>query len=155
MRRSLAQRWRAALDGRLGIGQQVFVFYALIVVLVIGSGMVAAVVVGDRLVHRAASEQVASVANTIAAMPAVADALRDDDPTTELQPLARQIEADADMLFVVIADPDGIRHSHPLPDAVGEPMVSSLDQAREHEVVVEEADGRMGRSLHAIAPVLD
>lgn len=153
VRRWLAARWRAARTHGLGLGQQVFIFYALIVVLVIGSGVVAAVIVADRLVNQAAEEQMESVAWTVASMPEVVSALDGSGPTTGLQPLAEQVQDQADVLFVVITDPDGTRLTHPNPDAIGEKFIGTIDEAQAGGVVIETYEGHLDRSLRAVVPV--
>lgn len=152
-RRWIAARWKAARTQGLGLGQQVFIFYAVIVVLVIGSGVVAAVIMADRLVHRAAENQVESVAQTMAAMSPVIAALEGEAPAGTLQPLADEVERQADVLFVVVTDPDGIRLTHPQSEYVGERIIGTIAEAQEGEVVLEVADGHLGRSVRAVVPV--
>lgn len=139
----------------LGLGQQVFILYVFVVVLVIGSGVAASIIIGDRLVHQGATDQVESVAHTVAAMPEVEAALQAPDPSAELSPIARRVEADTGILYVVISDRNGVRYTHPEPEAIGRSMRGSVERAQHGEVVVEEVDGRLGTSLRAIVPVTD
>lgn len=130
-----------------------FIFYALIVVLVIGSGVIAAVVVADRLIERAAEEQVESVASTVATMPEVVAALEGEVPIARLQPLADGVRDRADVLYVVVTDRDGIRYTHPEPEAVGELIIGNIADAQAGGVVIETAEGHLGESLRAVVPI--
>lgn len=139
----------------MGVSQQVFVLYVVIVVLVIGAGVFAAMVVSDRLLHRSAEERVQSVAHTVAAMPAVRSGLRLDDPSVQLQPLAERVRERSDLLAVVVTGPDGIRFTHPDASRIGERVSGSIAPATTGRPLVETVTGPSGRSVRAVVPVFE
>jgi two-component system CitB family sensor kinase len=137
----------------LDLSQQVFILYAAIVVLVIGTGVVVAAIAADRLVRRGAEERVRSVASAVASMPTVADAIGRPDPSAELQPLAEQMRQKADVSFVVIMAPDRTRFSHPNPEMIGGAFIGTIQPALDGDVVIESFEGSLGPSVRAVVPV--
>jgi two-component system CitB family sensor kinase len=137
----------------VGLSRQVFVLHAVIVVLVIGSGVVVGYVVADRLVHRGAEKRVLSVAEAVATMPEVAAALESPDPSAQLQPLAERVRHQSDVSFVVITSPQGIRYSHPDPTKIGKKFIGTFKPAAAGGVVVETFEGTLGPSVRAVVPV--
>jgi two-component system CitB family sensor kinase len=149
-------RWARSLRARgqrLSIGRQVFSLYAVLLVLVVGAGLLLAASVADRLVRRGAEERVLSVAATVASMPQVAEALDDLDPSRDLQPLAERLRRRADVSFVVVMTPEGIRHTHPNPNLIGGRFIGTIDEAREGGAVVETFEGTLGPSVRAVVPI--
>jgi two-component system, CitB family, sensor kinase len=71
----------------------------------------------DQFEHRALS-----VAQTVAAEPAVAELAAAGRRGGQLQVLATQVKAETQSLFVVITDAKGIRLSHPKPWLIGTPI---------------------------------
>ncbi len=65
------------------------------------------------------------MAQSVAAMPAVRDGLASEDPSQELGPMAERLREASGFEYIVVADEEGIRHSHPVEDAIGQP--SSID----------------------------
>jgi two-component system, CitB family, sensor kinase len=138
---------------RLGLGQQIFLLYAVIVVLVVGAGTTVALVVADRLVDHAARDRVKSLAGAVATMPEVATALETSDPTATLQPLAEQLRRNADVSFVVIFSPEGIRYTHPNPENIGKHFIGTYKPALDGKIVVETFEGTLGPSVRAVVPI--
>lgn len=95
-----------------------------------------------------------AVASATAAMPQVAAGLVTGDPNGGLQTLAEQVRVRTGAAYVVIIDRNGVRHSHPQADLIGqrvsEPVIA-LD-GRTHTGV---DNGRLGRSANGKSPVVD
>ena len=130
-----------------------FGLYAVILALVIGAGVLLAVSVADRLVQRGAEERVLSVAEAVASMPEIADALVDERPTDRLQPVAERLRRRADVSFVVVMSTGGIRYTHPNPDRIGGHFVGTFAPALRGGVVEETFEGTLGLSVRAVVPV--
>ncbi|HEY8545408.1 MAG TPA: sensor histidine kinase [Acidimicrobiales bacterium] len=152
----LGSRWARSLQARgqgWSIGRQVFVLYAVVLALVVGAGVLLAVSAADRLVREGAEERVLAVAKTVASMPATADGLVSDDPAAVLQPIAERVREQADVSFVVVMSPDGVRYTHPNPERIGGPFVGTIEPAQRGENVVETFEGTLGQSVRAVVPV--
>jgi len=99
------------------------------------------------------------VAKTIAAMPAVANAVKRSD-TNYLQPLSLTLAQQTHARFVVIGDAAGLRLAHPNTAKLGASMMDddndeispTLSQGR---AVISKAEGSLGWSMRARAPIFD
>ena len=59
--------------------------------------------------------------------------------------------------YIIVVDKDGIRHSHPNPEMIGETFVGGDEHrvAEEGEAYLSEATGTLGMALRAFAPIYD
>jgi two-component system CitB family sensor kinase len=93
-----------------------------------------------------------TVANAVAALPEIRQALPAGDPHHAIQPLAEQIRHRTGAAYVVVMDRTGLRYSHTRPAEIGqrveEPVVA-LD-GRGHTGI---DPGSLGRSANGRAPV--
>ena len=134
-----------------------------IVVLVAALISGAIVSVLARVAGQQSGERVLGIAQTVALMPAVRAAFSSPDPPAVIQPLAESVRQAADLSFVVVANRDLIRYSHPNPDLIGKslqdpPLPDAAipeDDARalRGEAFVVEEDGSLGRSIRAKVPL--
>lgn len=102
-----------------------------------------------------AEQRMRSVAVTIAASPFVLEAVQSPDPTSALQPYARDIMHDASVDFITIMAPDGTRFTHPDPGEIGRTYIGSTEQALRGEIWTETVAGTLGPSVRAIVPIQD
>jgi sensor histidine kinase regulating citrate/malate metabolism len=109
----------------------------------------------QRQAEDAAVRQVAAVARSIADSPSVRSALHTSDPTAELEPYALQIMRDADVDFVTIMTPQGIRWTHPDPRQIGKPFLGRIGPAQHGHTFTETYTGTLGPSVRAVTPVED
>lgn len=93
----------------------------------------------------------------ISAMPTIVEAMDDEEPALQIQPIAEYLRRQVGAEFIVIGNTESIRYSHPDPDKIGEKMVGGdNDQALiDGNVYVSEAFGSLGRSLRGKAPIYD
>ncbi len=94
-----------------------------------------------------------AVAQTVAAMPAVADNVSDPNSPQLLQPLAERIRITTDLSFVVIADTNGIRRSHPNPDRIGRRVSTDPSDALSGTSAVYTQTGTLGTSVRGKVPI--
>ena len=94
-----------------------------------------------------------SVAESVAAMPIVRESVADPDSSAALQPIAEAIRASADVSFVVIADVDGIRRTHPNTERIGKKV--STDPSRPLAGIsdVYTQTGTLGPSVRGKVPI--
>lgn len=64
-------------------------------------------------------ERVLTIAESVAVMSTVQDALETEDPAEILAPWAETLRQASGYEYIMIADADGLRQSHPDPDAIG------------------------------------
>lgn len=93
----------------------------------------------------------------ISAMPTIVEAMDDEEPALQIQPIAEYLRRQVGAEFIVIGNTESIRYSHPDPGKIGEKMVGGdNDQALiDGNVYVSEAFGSLGRSLRGKAPIYD
>jgi two-component system CitB family sensor kinase len=140
---------------RWSIAGQLFALQVLVVTLLVAGGTVAAVLLARSDAQDAATEEVVSVAETVAHSPNVAQALRTTNPTALLQPYAESIRLATDTDFVVVMAPDSTRYTHPEPDRIGEKFVGTVGPALAGDVVTETFVGTLGESVRAVVPIRD
>jgi two-component system CitB family sensor kinase len=149
------------------LATQVLVLQVAVVTLTLGiAGGMLAFFSHDRLAAQY-EDQSLDVARAIAFAPAVrADVTRYDaaplSPSPaltaeladgQLQQLATEVQQRANLLFVVIANDQGIRLSHPNRDELGKHVSTDPSEALAGHEVVDREEGTLGRSVRAKVPV--
>jgi len=94
-----------------------------------------------------------AIAQAVAATPDIVEAFDTPDPARLIQPIAEAIRQGSGASFVVVANRDGIRYSHPNPELIGK-RVSTDPQALSGEPFVGIEQGTLGRSVRAKVPIL-
>ena len=94
-----------------------------------------------------------SVAETVAAMPIVRENVHDPASPELLQPVAEAVRVASDVSFVVIADVNGVRRSHPNPERIGQEV--STDPSRPLSGISDTYTqvGTLGRSVRGKVPI--
>lgn len=129
---------------------------AIIVIVVSGSFVIAFMRARHNLDQRAAQESLA-IARAVASTPEIANAFKAPQPARVIDPIAERIRRSTGAAFIVIANRQGIRYSHPNPAEIGksllhdpgEPVASVL--AGKTQVAVQ--TGSLGRSMRAKVPL--
>lgn len=128
----------------------------LVFVLLMTAGL-AALLVSDarsRSVEQT-RERLLAIASTLADSPFVAAAATGPEPAAALQPYALAVMRDAEVDFITIMDPQGVRWTHPRPEEIGRPYVGSIAEAQAGNTHVETSAGTLGPSVRVIMPVKD
>ena len=113
-------------------------------------------VVAERLRLDSQYEQRAmNVAQSVAGMPSVREALRDSDPARILQPLAQGMANATGASFIVVAGPDGTRYSHPNPALIGKPIDEDPGAILAGHPYMGIQTGTLGTSARAKTPIFD
>jgi two-component system, CitB family, sensor kinase len=92
------------------------------------------------------------IAQSVSQSPDIVEALVAGDPDHVIRRLATTIRSTTGAAYVVVADRDGIRYSHPNPALIGKPLeegVIALDGKTHVGIDV----GSLGRSANGIAPI--
>lgn len=125
-----------------------------IVVAVIAIVSTVLLVVEDRRIHDETSERTLSVADQIAELPAVHEALLEGTRQRELRSLAQTIAGAASVDYVVVADLAGVRLTHPDAERIGEAVSTDHSAIRAGETFVGVEEGTLGPTLRAKVPVI-
>lgn len=150
------------------LATQVLVLQVAVVTLTLGiAGGMLAYFSHERLASQY-EDQSLDVARAIAFAPAVradvtrydaaplspSPALTDELANGQLQQLATEVQQRANLLFVVIANDQGIRLSHPNRNELGQRVSTDPSEALAGHEVVDRESGTLGRSVRAKVPVL-
>jgi two-component system CitB family sensor kinase len=100
-------------------------------------------------------ERSLAIGHAVAATPDILDAFNDPDPSKTIQPIAEAIRRSAGASFVVVANQDGIRYSHPNPERIGERVSTDPGPALAGQAWVGVEEGTLGRSIRAKVPIFD
>lgn len=134
---------------------QLLLLQALIVFLVtLATGIVAGTFQENAL-REAYKDRMQAVAQSIAALPPVLDAFDDRDPSSAIQPIAEVIREASDLAYVVVANADGIRYSHPNPDRIGEEVSTDASIPLSGGIYVGTQTGTLGTSWRVKVPIRD
>ncbi|KUL76168.1 MULTISPECIES: sensor histidine kinase [unclassified Streptomyces] len=134
---------------------QLFAMQAVLIA-VLFSGYAVFTYLSDRgQAEDAAGRQAAAVAQSIADAPSTRDAIRTEDPTSALQPYALRVQRDAEVDFVTIMNPRGIRWTHPDDRQIGQHFRGHTERALRGEPFTETYTGTLGPSVRAVVPIYD
>ena len=134
---------------------QLLVLQALIVFLVtLATGIVAGAF-QEQALREAYKDRMQAVAQSIAALPVVQSAFDDADPAAAIQPIAEVIREASDLAYVVVANADGIRYSHPNPARIGEKVSTDPSIPLSGAVYVGTQTGTLGTSWRVKVPIRD
>lgn len=98
-------------------------------------------------------ERSLAIGRSVAATPDIIDAFDDPQPSRVIQPIAEAIRRSAGASFVVVANADGIRYSHPNPERIGERVSTDPGPALAGQAWVGVEEGTLGRSIRAKVPI--
>jgi two-component system CitB family sensor kinase len=134
---------------------QLFAMQAVLVAVVV-AGCALFTYVSDRSqAEDAAGRQATGVARSVADSPSVREAIRTADPTKKLQPYALAVQRGAQVDFVTIMNPEGIRWTHPTEALIGKHFLGHTDRALLGETFTETYTGTLGESVRAVTPIRD
>lgn len=102
------------------------------------------------------ADRALAIAQVVAQVPAVQQALLSDNPSATLQPFAERWRQATGAAFIVISNMDAIRFSHPLPEKVGTPMAELYrDPVLQGQEYIYVGKGSLDPSLRANVPIFN
>src|SRR5438128_2841893 len=140
---------------RFSLASRILAFQLAIVLGALLVGAIVSILVERQRLNTQYEQRALTVAESVAGMPSVRDALRDSDPSRTLQPLAEGMRKAAGAKFVVIAGADGIRYSHPNPAMIGKPIDEDPSAILAGHTFVGIQQGTLGVSVRGKAPIFD
>jgi two-component system CitB family sensor kinase len=140
---------------RMSLARQLLLLQLVVVVVAVVVAGAIAVRAADERATEQQRERVLSMAQALSHSGEVRAALRGDDPSRALQPLAERVRAASDLGFVVFMSTDGVRYSHPNPAQIGGRFVGTIAPAQAGRAFTETTTGTLGPSVRAVAPIRD
>src|SRR3989442_174974 len=137
------------------LAAQLFAMQAVLIAVVVAGYALFTYVSDQRQAEDAAARQAMAVSRSIADAPSVHAAIRTADPSAQLQPYALKVMRDADVDFVTIMNPRGIRWTHPKPEEIGKHFRGNIEPALHHQSFTETYTGTLGPSVRAVTPIED
>ncbi|MGW3458245.1 sensor histidine kinase [Streptomyces olivaceoviridis] len=134
---------------------QLFAMQAVLIAVVVAGYALFTYVSDQRQAEDAAARQATAVARSIADSPSVREAIRTPDPTARLEPYALQVMRDANVDFVTIMNPSGIRWTHPDQNQIGKRFLGNIGPAQHGRTFTETYTGTLGASVRAVTPISD
>jgi PAS domain S-box-containing protein len=134
---------------------QLLALQALIVFLVTLATGIAAGAFQEQALRESYKDRMQAVAQSVAQLPTVVDAFDDPDPSLAIQPVAEVIRKASDLAYVVVANADGIRYSHPNPDLIGERVSTDPSIPLSGQIYVGTQTGTLGPSWRVKVPIRD
>lgn len=105
-----------------------------------------------------ARTNIMNVAKMVAHSREIVDALEAKDPSGEIGPYVNmQLKNLEQVEYIIVADREGIRYSHPNPESIGKRFAGGDEYrvAEKGETYISEATGTLGKSLRAFTPIYD
>ena len=140
---------------RLSLASRILAFQLAIILGALIAGVAVSVIVERARLDSQFEGRALGVAQDVAALPTVQEALRDPDPSRTLQPLAQGIRKASGASFIVIAGADGTRYSHPNPALIGKKIDESPAAVLAGHTFIGIQNGTLGRSARGKAPIFD
>src|SRR5256886_506912 len=140
---------------RLSLASRILVFQLAIILGALLMGGVVSALVASAGLDSQYENRALSVAESVAQLPSVRDALRDSDPSRILQPRAEGMRKASGASFIVIAGPDGTRYSPPNPALIGKPIDEDPAAILKGQTFKGIQRGTLGRSARGKAPIFD
>jgi two-component system, CitB family, sensor kinase len=141
------------------LSTQVLLLALAIILLTVGVGCVISVVQARHQLDRRAGDKSLAIANTVASTASIIDAFNTPNPAGTIDPIVEQIRQRTDAAFIVVANRQGIRYSHPNPAKIGSSLLH--DRGENPALVlaghtyVGVQSGSLGRSMRAKVPIRD
>ncbi|MBL1085731.1 sensor histidine kinase [Streptomyces actinomycinicus] len=134
---------------------QLFAMQAVLIAVVVAGYALFTYVSDQRQAEDAAARQATAVARSIADSPSVRAAIRTSHPSDLLEPYALQVMRDANVDFVTIMNPSGIRWTHPDRKQIGRRFLGNIGPAQHGRTFTETYTGTLGASVRAVTPITD
>ena len=141
------------------LSTQVLLLEIAIVILTVSAGFAVSFVQARNNLDQSAGERSLEIARSVAGTTPIVDAFSSPDPAAVIDPIVERIRASTGAAFIVVANRQGIRYSHPNPAKIG---TSLMDDPGEDPSSVLAGytylgvqSGSLGRSMRAKVPLRD
>ncbi len=135
------------------LANQLLLFQVAVVLTTVVVGTLISLTVVTNQVDQEYERRALAIGHAVAEMPDVLEAFSLPQPSTVIQPLAEAIRIGTGASFVVVANKDGIRYSHPDPARIGERVSTDPSQALSGVDYFGVQVGTLGRSVRGKVPI--
>ena len=134
------------------LASQILVGVLGILIVTTSVGGILYVTLSGRTLDQQYEQRALGIADTVAQMPEIRDALRRQDPGGEIQVRAEQVRKSSHAAYVVVTDWTGLRYSHPNPALIGKRLEEPVVVLDGHDHIGID-NGSLGRSANGKAPI--
>lgn len=135
------------------LSTQILLLQVAIIVLTVSAGFAVSLRQARAQIDRQEGDQSLAIARSVASMPTVRAAFALRHPERVIDPIAERIRARTHAAFIVVANRQGIRYSHPDKSKIGEKISTDPSVALSGKEYVGVQTGTLGRSVRAKTPV--
>ena len=147
---SVPRRWLRPSS----VSSQLLLLQVAVVAAMVVIGAFASYALVSSQIDEQYKQRALAIAYAVAATPDIVEAMDDPEPSRAIQPIAEAIRRSVGADFVVVANKDGIRYSHPNPENIGKRVSTDPSGALAGDVYVGYQEGTLGRSVRAKVPIL-
>jgi two-component system CitB family sensor kinase len=139
--------------GHLRLSTQILLLQLAIIVLTLGTGVAVSIVQARAQLDRESGRQSLAIARTVSQIPELRAAFDAPHPERIINPIAERVRIRTGASFVVVANEQGIRYSHPDREKIGRRVSTDPSEALLGREYVGVQTGSLGRSMRAKVPV--
>jgi two-component system, CitB family, sensor kinase len=137
------------------LSTQILLLQVAIIVLTVSAGLAVSLFQARAKIDQQAGQRSLAIARSVASMPTVRQAFALPKPWLVIDPLAEAIRRRTGAAFIVVANRDGIRYSHPDRAKIGKRVSTDPSVALSGKEYVGRQTGTLGTSMRAKVPVFD
>src|SRR3954453_18175090 len=135
------------------LSTQILLLQVAIILLTVSAGFSVSLWHTRKQIDEQEGRQSPAIARSVASMPAVRDAFALPHPERVIDPIAERIRHRTRAAFIVVANREGIRYSHPDKSKIGQKISTDPSIALSGKEFVGVQTGTLGRSVRAKTPV--
>lgn len=142
---------------RFPLATQIFALQLGVLAFTVVAGTLTSLWLARQQLDQQYQQRALAVAETVAALPAVRQAVVEPDGSSVVQPLAEAIRHSSGASFVVVTNREGIRLSHPNPAMIGKSAIGPGEPgvALDGKPYTATEKGSLGLSARGKAPIFD
>lgn len=141
------------------LSTQIVLLQIALIALTVSAGLAVSLIEARRQLDRSAGNESLAIARSVAGIPAIRRAFATAYPPRQIQPITERIRKLTGASFIVVANRQGVRYSHPNPKMIGTSLLHDPGEnpasvlAGRTWIGVE--SGSLGRSMRAKVPLRD
>jgi two-component system CitB family sensor kinase len=136
------------------LSTQIVLLQIALIALTVGAGLAVSLIEARQQLDRSAGNESLAIARSVAGIPAIRRAFVSAYPPRQIQPIAERIRKLTGASFIVVANRQGVRYSHPNPALIGTRLTDgAIPLSGRTWVGVQ--NGSLGRSMRAKVPLRD
>ena len=137
------------------LSTQILLLQVAIIVLTVGAGLAVSVFQARRQLDKQTGENSLAIARAVASLDSVVEAFDDPQPARTINPIAERIRRRTGAAFIVVANRQAIRYSHPDRAKIGRRVSTDPSVPLSGREYIGSQTGTLGRSVRAKVPLRD